>query len=176
MQNHNYFPESSVVQIRGDAEFGARDWYMAMDAHKFHVYVVVALDPNIWIRIDWDDNSTLTFKPLEPRAYAYEPRVHIGTRRFSRAAIEKRMTGYLHQYQLVRFNCRTVSFAVLCVAGFDPDLVFTHFERHEVLCGLVSEECVTWDTLMAYLRWQIAKDREKAVNGHVTTGSGCALF
>ena len=176
---HDYFPEPSIVQIRGNAEFGARDWFMAMDAHRFHVYVVVALDPNVWLRIDWDDNSTLTFKPLEPNAFAYNQRFHVGTRRFSHASIKRQLTGYMQEYKLFRFNCRTVSFAVLCAAGFNPDLVFRLFEQQDVLCGLVEDECPTWSSFVAYLKWQIAHDRAAIEDRHYTgtvDAGACVLF
>ena len=148
-------------------EYAAVEWFLAADAHRFHVYAVARLpaegrEPEgakdgLWVRVDWNDSSTLTFAPLSAHAYAHDARWPLGRARFAKAELEEAMAPWLRHYSLLSFNCRTVAFILLERAGFDADALFALYERESLLCGLVTDTCFSATEIMRFRAWLHAR-------------------
>jgi hypothetical protein len=173
---HAFFIASRVKELDDDAVYSAREWYLAFDSSHFHVYVIVALQPpQVMIRIDWNDESTLTFKRMLPGQEKYESRVLLGTTDFSKRRVEHALAPYMRDYGLFRFNCRTVSFIVLYTAGFDADDIYAQYARNNVLCGVAEGECFNMDSLRQYLHWRQEKQLRSIAESSATGGGECIL-
>ena len=170
------FIASQVKGLEDTKLYKQREWYLAFDSSHFHVYVIVVLidEPRLIIRIDWNDESTLTFKRLMPQDEKRESRVLIGVADFCKRWVELAIIDYMESYKLFRFNCRTVSFIVLHTRGFDADQIYDQYVRNNVLCGLVEGECFKLESLRQYLRWQQEKQL-KAIACDNADGV-CSLF
>jgi hypothetical protein len=156
------FPTSSIASLnRHTCESpGKVLWYMVVDRYKFHVYVVAAVEKrNLYVRIDWNDNSTLRFDPYVNNNQ--EQHVYIGSREsFCRECIIEKMKSRMGVYKLFRFNCRTMSYIILTdVTGFDRDSVFQHFNSLDILCGLDIAECVSLEEIHHYTEWANGNSR-----------------
>jgi len=179
---HQPFIASQVKELEDTKLYKQREWYLAFDSSHFHVYVVVVVviddEPprrhRLAIRIDWNDESTLTFKRLTPSDEKRESRVLIGVADFCKRTVELGLVDYMESYKLFRFNCRTVSFLVLYTSGFDADHIYEQYARNNVLCGLVEGECMKLESLRQYLRWQQEKQL-KAIARDNADGV-CRLF
>lgn len=152
------FKRSSIDEINkhiGDSK--GTKWLLCMDAHRFHVYVAAITLEGMRVRIDWNKESTLTFEKYKPRPgeEAYE----IGTNDFfCKRCIEDAIRDRLHQYDLFKFNCRTVSFMILALAGFDSHHVYDEFRKRRVLCGLVESECLKIDELRHFFEYEVVEE------------------
>lgn len=136
-------------------------WLLVMDEYRFHVFVVAAIRQDLYIRIDWNDNSTLTFIKYVP--ISTETRTLVGFKNFCKLCIDEEMEGYLKQYDLFRFNCRTVSFLVLLVVGFEKDYIYSLFKTAGVLCGLNEKQCLSDTEINRFIEWL------KGKNGYLCT-------
>lgn len=124
---------------------------MVIDKYQFHVYVVAAMkECQLYVRIDWHNNSTLCFEPYQENSE--EKHIHIGTtRRFCRQCILDMIKKEMHAYKLLQFNCRTLSYMLLTkTQGFDADFVYEQFNSRDLLCGLDMTECVSLEEMHHY--------------------------
>ena len=132
---------SPIKAINRHTIFKDSKWLLVMDKNRFHVYVAVVINKDLQIRIDWNGDSTLTFKKytFNPDEESYP----IGDNGFCKLCIEKIMVNKLHEYHLFTFNCRTVSFLILTLVGFDGTYIYNLYEHANVLCGLEESECLS---------------------------------
>jgi hypothetical protein len=127
------------------------DWYLVVDKYQFHVYVVAAMkDCQLYVRIDWHNNSTLCFEPYIESSE--EKHLHIGrTRKFCRQCILDIVKDEMQSYKLFKFNCRTLSYMVLTKAmQFDAEAVYEQFNSQDLLCGLDMAECLSLEEMHHY--------------------------
>jgi len=128
------------------------EWYLVIDSYSFHVYVAVIIpNKNLQIRIDWQDNSQLTFEKY--KFNKNEKSFFIFKQDFCKLCLENEIKNKLTTYKLFTFNCRSVSFIILCLAGYDPKKLFVIFETNNVLCGIQTDQCITFEELIHYLDW-----------------------
>lgn len=170
------FPASEVEALRGHtcARAARVDWYLVVDKYEFHVYVGLLVrftEPpaeTVQARIDWHQDSTLTFRPFV--FDALEQAVPVGSGVwFCRACTQQKLEASMlrHQYRLFRYNCRTLSYLVLVqVARFEPTAVYAQFERLRLMCGLEPRECLALVEVHRYFAWRAGQPSE---SGH------CAL-
>jgi hypothetical protein len=137
------------------------EWLMIFDAHKFHVYIVVLLESGA-TRIDWQDDSRLTFEPYVPQP-AQETHA-MGIASFCAACLEEEIKPYLSEYKLFKFNCRTVSVLILLRMGFDSEAIYKPLAQASMMCGLNESECMSADEIRHFIDWY------KSQHG------GCTLF
>ena len=153
------FPKSSIGLLnkhicQDKKSSSVVEWYLVLDQHKFHVYVAVAIqERDLYVRIDWHDNSTLCFEPYQNNNL--ETHVHIGTTSlFCRNCILDIMKEEMQTYKLFRFNCRTVSYLVLTKAmSFNAKKVFHRFNSMDILCGLDQSECLSLEEIHHYIAY-----------------------
>jgi hypothetical protein len=167
-------PRSSIDELNRHThkKTGKIRWFLVIDRYQFHVYVMAQIcnkraECHLAVRIDWHDNSTFCTERYE--AKEGEEEIYIGTTEsFCKLCMECAMEDEMRRakgYHLLRFNCRTVSFLVLTeVEGFDAERVYALFKKHEIRCGLDTEECFSRDEIQHYLEYS----RE--------TGNRCTLF
>lgn len=148
------FPSSSLTQINRHIEESKNTkWMLCMDRHRFHVYVVAVTNKQLGVRIDWNKESTLTFEKYE--AKPGEEAYFIGHNDFfCKLCLEEKMASRLEQYQLFKFNCRTVSFMILVLVGFDAHHIYDRFEQTDVLCGLDQSECLKAKEMSHFFKWE----------------------
>lgn len=161
------FPRSRTVARlnepgHGDI-FGEMDvtWCLMTDESRFHVYVVAQL-PDVAVRIDWRVTSRLEFEKYTPNDK--DECMPIGQAPgFCRDCIIHTMHYYLQQYQLLKFNCRTVSYLILTEAcGFDPTAVYEQLETRQMLCGLGNQwDCLALPEIHHYISWKHAERRRE---------------
>lgn len=151
------FKESLVPEINGRALFENTTWLLVMDKHRFHVYVVSLLNDNLHIRIDWNRDSTLTFEKFVFNKE--EDNYIIGKGDFSKSLIERIIKDQLKEYELFNFNCRTVAFLVLKIAGFKERYLYNLFKKSEILCGIDKGACLSVKELHHF------SDYEEETNG-----------
>jgi len=143
---------SSIVTINNHTDFDNCRWYLAMDKYRFHVYIIVVTQNQLYIRIDWNKNSTLTFeKYISTPDEDYYVVGHTG---FCKLCIEELVVTQLKGYALFKFNCRTVSFLVLKVMGFNTKHLYTVFQNAYTLCGLKEDECLSIKEIGHFLDWE----------------------
>jgi hypothetical protein len=125
-----------------------------LDQAKFHVYVAVRLGPKYAVRIDWSDDSVMTFSKFE--VIEGQTRIRVGWGDFCKARIEQAMQRRLKRgYSLFNFNCRTVSYLLLVkMGGFDSEEVYALFEKHNTLCGLDPEQCINPAEIRHFIEWE----------------------
>ena len=77
-------------------------------------------------------------------------------RRREKRCIQKKIRGYLREYHLFDFNCRTVSYLILVeVLGFDANWVYEQFQKNSTLCGLGDRTaCMSIDEIYHYIAWR----------------------
>lgn len=147
------FRPSSVKQINTHREV-AKDtkWMLCMDRYRFHVFVVAVTDQGLRIRIDWNKESTLTFENYEPESG--EEAYFIGQNDFfCKLCLQDTIASHLEKYQLFKFNCRTVSFMILVMVGFDSHHIYEQFQKRRVLCGLDQSECLKLNEMRHFFQW-----------------------
>jgi len=132
------------------------EWFLAADDALFHVYAVVRFGDRYTLRIDWLKESVLTFEPMTRPDGSLAP---LGRGRFNYAALARVLAPLLRgrHYSLLRLNCRTVTFLVLTKVGFDAERLLARYERHQLLCGLVTRECFSAATIRELVAWLHAK-------------------
>lgn len=132
-------------------------WYLLLDGSHFHVYVVAQLSEKLLIRIDWNTNTTLTFEPYEAKSTDEAKLIGTTEAGFCKLCIEKKIHKYLEEYNLFRFNCRTVSFLILALVGFSAKWLYDYYVHKHILCGLDPSECFTIPELYHFLRYEEEK-------------------
>jgi len=78
---------------------------------------------------------------------------------YCKRCIKEELRGFLREYALFDFNCRTVSYLIMTrVLGFDPDLVYAQFQKCRTVCGLNRDECFSIEELHHYVAWRHMRD------------------
>jgi hypothetical protein len=126
-------------------------WLLSLDEARFHVYITILTSKYKGIRIDWRDDSVLTFEETtldEDNEY-----IVVGRADYCKACIEKSIKPLLKQYRLGDFNCRTVSWLLLLMAGFEETYVHHLFESHKIMCGVNAKESINMDEMRHFIDW-----------------------
>ena len=136
-------------------------WLLVIDKNDFHVFVVTQTETLGYTRIDWNLDSTLTFtkynfNPLD-KSYI------IGHGKYNENRISYETSEYLRNYNLFHFNCRTVSFLVLVLAGFNADLLYKLFSDANILCGLDEGQCLSMKEVRSFMLYE--RDKQLSRNG-----------
>lgn len=152
------FPSAEVKGLdehrcHGDDEAQAIEWYLVVDKYEFHVYVA-AVSAQLHVRLDWHQDSTLTYRP-----FAFDPlEQNIAVARghfFCKPCINAALQAGMQEYRLFHFNCRTLSYLILShVAGFDPDTVYAKFQKLNILCGLEPLQCLSLTEIHRYVAYK----------------------
>lgn len=142
------------IEIDKDEIFHNVRWYLMLDQYQFHVFVAVRLGKKRAVRIDWSDDSVLTFSKFE--VIEGQTRIRVGWSDFCKGTIEREMRKRLKRgYSLFNFNCRTVSYLLLVkIGGFESEHVYTLFEDNNTLCGLDPEHCIDPSEIRRFIRWE----------------------
>lgn len=146
------FPASSLKELNGathDVAWSQQpcEWFVGIDPARFHAFVVVKL-PIATIRVDWRQTSRLEVEPY--KATEGDELVPLGKRPgFCRDCLVHMLKGYMRQYSLFMFNCRTVTYLVCTeAAGFAPGDVFNVFDARDMRCGLGDvTECLSLEEI-----------------------------
>ena len=148
-----YFEPSAISAINKHTEhiYEGVLWKLAIDHARFHVYAVAIISPDLWVRVDWNETHKLTFKPyvVKEREIVIDVGFSDG---FCKLCLEKEI--YLEDYKLFEFNCRTVTFIVLTLMGFDSPKLYAMFTKNNVLCGLDESKCLSVDEITHFIQWQ----------------------
>lgn len=151
------FPASPITQLNQHtcSEAWRCDWYLVVDKYEFHVYVAaVCRGPSVQVRVDWHQDSTLTFRPFQ--FDRLEQNMPIGeSDHFCRLCITEQLAQGMEEYKLFHFNCRTLSYLILChVMGFEHELVYGKFQQLHILCGLQPDQCLALDEIRRYFAYK----------------------
>jgi hypothetical protein len=155
------FKPSSVREINSHTNHQFKDveWLLVFDESNFHVYVVARLTKNLSIRIDWNTNTTLTFERYQKKKTETESVIGTSEMNFCKLCLQDDIVNRLREYNLFKFNCRTVSFLILIMMGFKTDGVWSHFERANMLCGLDETQCLSADEIHHFLQYEQSKGK-----------------
>lgn len=149
------FPASEIKSIEGHLcnKESAVQWYLVVDKYEFHVYVA-AVCSEFQVRIDWHQDSTLTYRPFhfDP----LEQNIPVASSRwFCKPCTASKLRHSMHEYQLFSFNCRTLSYLILSeVQGFDPNMVYGKFKQLHIMCGLEPLQCFSLDEIHRYVAYK----------------------
>ena len=129
-------------------------WHLVWDAHRFHVYVMVAREEER-VRLDWRQHSSLDVNPYAE--VAGELVLAVGSAPYCIDCVFEKAAKLLKHYQLFVFNCRTVSYLLLTdVMGFDERAVYKMFAAQDTLCGLDMSQCFTMAEIDHFRKWKAA--------------------
>ncbi len=153
------FPRAEVTGLdehqcnRGHEDGGGVQWFLVVDKYEFHVYVA-AVCRQFQVRIDWHQDSTLTYRPFH--FDQLEQNIAVGRGHwFCKPCIETQLRHGMQEYRLFHFNCRTLSYLILTrVAQFDPDEVYAKFDKLRLLCGLQPVQCLSLDEIHRYVAYK----------------------
>lgn len=146
------------IKIDDNEIFHNVRWYLMFDQYLFHVYVAVRLGPKFAVRIDWSDDSILTFSKF--KVIEGQRRIRVGRNDFCKGKIKRAIKKRLERgYSLFNFNCRTVSYLLLVkMGGFNKEDVYSLFVENNTLCGLEPEQCINPQEIRHFIEWEQNQD------------------
>jgi len=149
------FPASEISALNEHlcGRESATQWYLVVDKYEFHVYVA-AVCKEFQVRIDWHQDSTLTYRPFH--FDQLEQNIPVDSSRlFCKPCTESKLRNSMQEYRLTHFNCRTLSYLILTqVQAFDPDQVYNKFQQLHILCGLEPLQCFSLDEIHRYVAYK----------------------
>jgi len=127
------------------------DWFLATDNSRFHVYVVL-VGRDFRMRIDWERTGTLVFEKIKYLDDDQEV-FYLGRKAFCLKFIAGIIDPKLKQYDLLRFNCRTVTCMILSIAGFKEKQIRPIMEKYGILCGVNGSLSVSPQEMIHFWNW-----------------------